>query len=102
MTQLLRVRSIVLGLLEQARGQRCVVPAWLYFTRLKVNVRHISSSTEAEVDIILPSIRNDLTDLITREGTFLRISWSTCTHRLLIHRILPEDFVHCFQRLYSI
>jgi hypothetical protein len=29
---------------------------------------------EAEVDIILPSIGNDLTSLIMREGTFLRTS----------------------------
>ncbi|KAF8500223.1 tRNA synthetases class I-domain-containing protein [Russula emetica] len=55
MVQLLRVRSTVLGLLEQARGRR-----------------QLSSSTEAEVDIILPSIRNDLTNLITREESFLK------------------------------
>jgi isoleucyl-tRNA synthetase len=82
MTQLLKVRSIVLGLLEHARGKRCVVSDVLYFARLKVNVRQLSSSTEAEVDIILPCIGNDLTSLIMREGTFLRICWSTCTHRL--------------------
>jgi isoleucyl-tRNA synthetase len=55
MVQLLRVRSTVLGLLEQARGRR-----------------QLSSSTEAEVDIILPGIRNDLTSLIKREESFLK------------------------------
>ncbi|KAI0284613.1 isoleucyl-tRNA synthetase [Russula aff. rugulosa BPL654] len=55
MVQLLQVRSTVLGLLEQARGRR-----------------QLSSSTEAEVDIILPSIRNDLINLITREESFLK------------------------------
>jgi hypothetical protein len=82
MTQLLRVRNIVLSLLEQARGKRCVVSSVLCLTRLKVNVRQISSSTEAEVDIVLPNIGNDLTSLIMREGTPLPISWSTCTHCL--------------------
>jgi hypothetical protein len=69
MAQLLRVRSTVLGLLEQARGRRCVyLTVLLYAAILKMNVRQISSSTEAEVDIILPSTHNDLTDLIKREG----------------------------------
>jgi len=55
MVKLLRVRSTVLGLLEQARGRR-----------------QLSSSTEAEIDIVLPSGRNDLTGLITREKSFLK------------------------------
>lgn len=80
----------------------CEVPCWvywnkheergtlfseLYFTRLKVNIRQISSSTEAEVDIILPSVANDLTSLIMREGTFLRILWNTHIHHF--HFIEP-------------
>jgi len=81
MASLLRVRSTVLGLLEQARGKRCVILLGLYFTRLKVNIRQLSSSTEAEVDIILPSVGNDLTSVIIREGTFLRIRWNTRIHR---------------------
>ncbi|KAI0305316.1 tRNA synthetases class I-domain-containing protein [Multifurca ochricompacta] len=52
MTQLLRVRSTVLGLLEQARGK--------------------SNSTEAEVDIILPSAGGELANLIAREESFLK------------------------------
>ena len=80
MASLLRVRSTVLSLLEQARGKRYVIISELYFTRLKVNIRQISSSTEAEVDIVLPSVVNDLTSLIMREGTFLRILWSTRIH----------------------
>jgi len=55
MAQLLRVRSTVLGLLEQARGRR-----------------QLSSSTEAEVDIILPGVENDLTHLLMREESFLK------------------------------
>ncbi|KAI9508081.1 isoleucyl-tRNA synthetase [Russula earlei] len=55
MAQLLRIRSIVLGLLEQARGRR-----------------QLNSSTEAEVDIILPGIDNDLSRLISREESFLK------------------------------
>lgn len=55
MAQLLQVRSAVLGLLEQARGKR-----------------QLSSSTEAEVDIILPRVDSDLTSLIAREESFLK------------------------------
>lgn len=80
MASLLRVRSTVLGLLEQARGKRCVILLELYFTHLKVNIRQLSSSTEAEVDIILPSVGNDVTSVIMREGTFLRIRWNTRIH----------------------
>jgi hypothetical protein len=54
----------------------------LCLTCLKGNVRQLSSSTEAQVDIVLPNIGNDLTNLIMREGTLLCISWSACTHRL--------------------
>ena len=81
MASLLRVRSTVLGLLEQARGKRCVILLEFYFARLKVNIRQLSSSTEAEVDIVLPSVGNDLTSVIMREGTFLRIRWNTRIHR---------------------
>jgi len=55
MAQLLQVRSTVLGLLEQARGKR-----------------QLSSSTAAEVDVILPTVDSDLTSLITREESFLK------------------------------
>ncbi|KAH9063221.1 isoleucyl-tRNA synthetase [Lactarius vividus] len=55
MAQLLEVRSTVLGLLEQARGKR-----------------QLSSSTEAEVDIILPEVDSDLASLIAREESFLK------------------------------
>ncbi|KAI9432988.1 tRNA synthetases class I-domain-containing protein [Lactarius indigo] len=55
MTQLLQVRSAVLGLLEQARGKR-----------------QLNSSTEAEVDIILPGVDSNLTRLIAREESFLK------------------------------
>ncbi|KAH9077901.1 tRNA synthetases class I-domain-containing protein [Lactarius deliciosus] len=55
MAQLLEVRSTVLGLLEQARGKR-----------------QLSSSTEAEVDIILPGVDSDLASLIAREESFLK------------------------------
>jgi isoleucyl-tRNA synthetase len=51
-----------------------------YAAILKMDVRQLSSSTEAEVDIILPSIRNDLTNLITREGTSSHLCWRTSTH----------------------
>jgi isoleucyl-tRNA synthetase len=80
MVQLLGVRSAVLGLLEQARGRRCVVPLCYRAVSLKINIRQLSSSTEAVVDIILPSIRNDLTSLFMREGTFSDVCWSTYTH----------------------
>jgi len=52
----------------------------LYAAILKMAVRQLSSSTEAEVDIILPSIRNDLTNLIAREGTSSHVCWKTSTH----------------------
>jgi len=55
MAQLLRVRGTVLGLLEQARGRR-----------------QLSSSTEAEVDIILPGVETNLTHLIMREESSLK------------------------------
>ncbi|KAI0293979.1 tRNA synthetases class I-domain-containing protein [Russula brevipes] len=55
MTQLLRVRSTVLGLLEQARSRK-----------------QLHSSTEAEVDVFLPSVSNDLNSLIMREESFLK------------------------------
>jgi hypothetical protein len=42
----------------------------LYFSSLTMNIRQLSSSTEAEVDIILPGVENDLTSLLIREGTF--------------------------------
>jgi isoleucyl-tRNA synthetase len=94
MASLLRVRSTVLGLLEQARGKRCVILLELYSTRLKVDIRQLSSSTEAEVDIILPSIGNDLTSLIMREGMFLRIRWNTRIHRFnFIESFLKTLFI---------
>ncbi|KAG1887595.1 tRNA synthetases class I-domain-containing protein [Suillus subluteus] len=58
MTSLLRMRSVVLSLLEKARGDK-----------------HLKSSLEAEVDIILPndiSVRPYLLQLIEREETFLK------------------------------
>jgi len=55
MAQLLRIRSTVLGLLEQARGRR-----------------QLSSSTEAEVDIILPTVDHPLSSVIAREEIFLK------------------------------
>jgi isoleucyl-tRNA synthetase len=94
MVQLLRVRSTVLGLLEQARGRRCVVPLLLCAASLKMNTRQLSSSTEAEVDIILPGIRNDLTSLIKREGTSSHACWRTSTHGLyLVESFLKTLFI---------
>lgn len=58
----------------------CCPTVLLYAAILKMNVRQLSSSTEAEVDIILPSIRNDLTNLITREGKSSHVCWRTSTH----------------------
>jgi isoleucyl-tRNA synthetase len=58
MASLLRMRSVVLSLLEKARGDK-----------------HLKSSLEAEVDIILPndiSVRPYLLQLIEREETFLK------------------------------
>ncbi|KAG1830047.1 tRNA synthetases class I-domain-containing protein [Suillus subalutaceus] len=58
MASLLRMRSVVLSLLEQARGEK-----------------HLKSSLEAEVDIILPndiSVRPYSLQLIEREETFLK------------------------------
>lgn len=99
MVQLLRVRSMVLGLLEQARGRRFVVPLLLYAAGLNVNIRQLSSSTEAEVDIILPSIRNDLTSLIKREGmSFIRILEHLYS-RSLLGRIFPQNAVYCLRRI---
>jgi hypothetical protein len=72
MAELLRVRSIVLGLLEQARGRRYVRPysVLLSVTGTNMNFRQLSSSTEAEVDLILPTVDHPLNILIAREGTF--------------------------------
>ena len=74
MAQLLQVRSAVLGLLEQARGKRRVdcILFWS-INDLKVD-RQLSSSTEAEVDMILPRVDSDLAGLIAREGTFTPLS----------------------------
>lgn len=59
-----------------------------------MNVRQLSSSTEAEVDIILPSIRNDLTNLIKREGTFSHVlCWRTSTHGLYVESFLKTLFI---------
>ncbi|KAG1900331.1 tRNA synthetases class I-domain-containing protein [Suillus fuscotomentosus] len=58
MTSLLRMRSVVLSLLEKARGDK-----------------HLKSSLEADVDVILPidiSVRPYLLQLIEREETFLK------------------------------
>jgi isoleucyl-tRNA synthetase len=96
MASLLRMRSTVLGLLEEARGKKCVILILLglYSTRLKANIRQLSSSTEAEVDIILPNIGNDLISLIMREGMFLRIRWSTRIHRFhFIESFLKTLFI---------
>jgi isoleucyl-tRNA synthetase len=66
----------------------------LYAAILKMNVRQLSSSTEAEVDIILPGIRNDLTNLITREGTSLHVCWRTATHgHYLVENSLKTLFI---------
>lgn len=66
----------------------------LYAAILKMNVRQLSSSTEAEVDIILPSVRNDLTDLITREGTSSHVCWRTSTHgHYLVESFLKTLFI---------
>lgn len=84
----------MLGLLEQARGNRCAILLELYFTHLKMNIRQLSSSTEAEVDIILPRVNNDLTSLIVREGTFLPIRWNTRIHRFyFIESFLKTLFI---------
>src|SRR5258708_4068544 len=74
----------------------CEVLCWVYWnkqgegsalslcivvsTNLKINIRQLSSSTEAEVDIILPRIRNDLISLITREGMSSHVCCSIPTH----------------------
>jgi isoleucyl-tRNA synthetase len=66
----------------------------LYAAGLKMNIRQLSSSTEAEVDIILPSIRNDLTSLITREGTSSHVNWSTSTDGLyMVESFLKTLFI---------
>ena len=66
----------------------------LYAAVLKMNVRQLSSSTEAEVDIILPGIRNDLTNLIMREGTSLHVCWRTATHgHYLVENFLKTLFI---------
>jgi isoleucyl-tRNA synthetase len=66
----------------------------LYAAILNMSVRQLSSSTEAEVDIILPGIRNDLTNLITREGTSLHVCWRTATHgHYLVEFFLKSLFI---------
>jgi isoleucyl-tRNA synthetase len=61
---------------------------------LKMIFRQLSSSTEAEVDIIRPRIRNDLTNLITREGTSSRVCWSSSIHSLyLLESFLKTLFI---------
>ncbi|KAJ8589705.1 hypothetical protein M405DRAFT_817513, partial [Rhizopogon salebrosus TDB-379] len=58
MASLLKMRSVVLSLLEKARGDK-----------------HLKNSLEAEVDIILPnglSVRPYFLQLIEREETFLK------------------------------
>ena len=42
---------------------------FLCLTNIYVNIRQLSSSTEAEVDIILPSVGHPLSNLIAREST---------------------------------
>jgi hypothetical protein len=66
----------------------------LYAASLKMNIRQLSSSTEAVVDIILPSVRNDLTSLIMREGMSSHVCWSTSTHGLyLVESFLKTLFI---------
>lgn len=66
----------------------------LYAAILKMNVRQLSSSTEAEVDIILPDIRNDLTDVITREGTSSYLCCRTSNHgHYLVESSLKTLFI---------
>jgi len=98
MAQLLQVRSTVLGLLEQARGRRCVVLSVVIFRQLNGNIRQLSSSTEAEVDIILPGVETDLTRLIMREGQF-PIYLNAPLFTVFFCRIFPEDFVHRFSSI---
>jgi isoleucyl-tRNA synthetase len=72
---------------------RCLA-VLLYAAVLKINVRQLSSSTEAEVDIILPSIRNDLTNLIAREGMSSHVCWRTSTHgHYLVESFLKTLFI---------
>lgn len=65
MAELLRVRSVVLLLLERARGNKSAV-----VDASNQNQRLLKSSLEAEVDIILPegADRTTLGALLQREG----------------------------------
>ncbi|KAJ8579519.1 hypothetical protein M405DRAFT_835720 [Rhizopogon salebrosus TDB-379] len=66
MVSLLKMRSVVLSLLEKARGHK-----------------HLKNSLEAEVDIILPndlSARPYFLQLIEREETFLKTLFIVCQH----------------------
>jgi len=69
---LLRLRGTVLSLLEKARKAKFVVSCHSYkFIDFSFFARQISSSLEAEVDIILPndiSCRNSFVELLHREG----------------------------------
>ena len=72
----------------------CCPTVLLYAAILKMNVRQLSSSTEAEVDIILPGIRSDLTNLIMREGTSLHVCWRSATHsHYLVEFFLKTLFI---------
>ncbi|KAJ8585266.1 hypothetical protein M405DRAFT_825429 [Rhizopogon salebrosus TDB-379] len=75
MASLLKMRSVVLSLLENARGDK-----------------HLKNSLEAEVDIILPnglSVRPYFLQLIEREETFLKtlfiVSDANITDAVLVH-----------------
>jgi hypothetical protein len=75
MSQLLRVRSVVLGLIEKARRSKYVFPLDLCkFLLLLITIlrkRQLKSSLEAEVDLILPSDDGEAShvwELLQREG----------------------------------
>lgn len=70
MNHLLRIRSVVLGTIEKARGNKCVHQSKLScFWLIVIGNRQLKSSLEAEVDIIIP--RDDASpvfELLEREG----------------------------------
>jgi hypothetical protein len=74
MAQMLRVRSVVLGLIEKARLNKYAFPSDLLFENLKfatLGKRQLKSSLEAEVDIVIPNDdaeASQVFELLQREG----------------------------------
>jgi len=70
MVELLRVRTIVLSLLEKARVQKYVLTFMMDWSSQIPFIRQLKSSLEAEVDIFLPGdpSRSPFLRLLQREG----------------------------------